>query len=98
MRSLTTAAPHFNPLLGPGPIHWFLYPGQATPGHPRICPAQHLEAFAWLSAIVVCQSAKMKLAIVTGILTGPLLVSAQLHALAKNAGLLYFGTAVSPSD
>ncbi|KAK0721953.1 hypothetical protein B0T26DRAFT_749420 [Lasiosphaeria miniovina] len=28
----------------------------------------------------------------------PLVVFAQLDALAKDAGLLYFGTAVSPSD
>jgi len=44
----------------------------------------------------------MRIAIgVTGFLAGlagPLAVSAQLHALAKDAGLLYFGTAVSPSD
>ncbi|KAK5652688.1 hypothetical protein OQA88_10282 [Cercophora sp. LCS_1] len=40
----------------------------------------------------------MKIEILASILTGPLLVVAQLHALAKDAGLLYFGTAVSPSD
>ncbi|KAK3379134.1 glycoside hydrolase superfamily [Lasiosphaeria ovina] len=40
----------------------------------------------------------MKIAILTGIVAGPLVVFAQLNALAKDAGLLYFGTAVSPSD
>jgi len=40
----------------------------------------------------------MKIAIVTSIVAAPLVVVAQLHALAKDAGLSYFGTAVSPSD
>ena len=40
----------------------------------------------------------MKIAFVTGLLAGPLVVLAQLNALAKDAGLLYFGTAVSPGD
>jgi GH35 family endo-1,4-beta-xylanase len=41
---------------------------------------------------------KMKIAILTALVAGLPAVSAQLHALAKNAGLLYFGTAVSPGD
>ena len=40
----------------------------------------------------------MKIATLTALVAAPLVVSAQLHALAKDAGLLYFGTAVSPSD
>jgi endo-1,4-beta-xylanase len=40
----------------------------------------------------------MKTATLTAIITGPLVVFGQLHELAKNAGLLYFGTAVSPGD
>jgi len=40
----------------------------------------------------------MKTAILAGIVAGPLMVFAQLHALSKDAGLLYFGTAVSPGD
>ncbi|KAK4442176.1 glycoside hydrolase superfamily [Podospora aff. communis PSN243] len=40
----------------------------------------------------------MRITIVTALVAGLPGVSAQLHALAKNAGLLYFGTAVSPGD
>lgn len=40
----------------------------------------------------------MKISILTGIVAAPIVAFAQLHALAKDAGLLYFGTAVSPGD
>lgn len=64
-----------------------------NPSHPRIDTHTVFCTLIWFSAIT-----KMKISTFTGIVAGPLVILAQLNALAKDAGLLYFGTAVSPGD